>query len=436
MSDSLNVIALISGGKDSFYSMLHCMQNGHKIIALGNLYPQPKDVSRMEGSDIVSDLDYGPRASSAESVDEQELNSFMYQTVGHTIIPMYEQALGIPLYRQQILGTAVNTKLDYHNAATRPTNSPSEDETESLVPLLQAIMTAHPEANALSTGAILSTYQRTRVESVATRLGLVPLSYLWQYPFLPPGTQISLLQDMRAAGLDARIIKVASGGLDESFIWENVASPKTISRLERATKRFGTNDDGAVLGEGGEFETLAIDGPSQLFRGRIVVAESQRRLVREGGGSGWLVFKGAKVQMKQETPQLDGGNARTPDLFDHPFTRTLQLLANAEIAAQLDTTSPATRQVSGASIPLSENFSSCVDKSGNLKHRWTTVARQEVIGGPITQEMKDIMRQIRQLLGKQSLQPTDIISTIIGLRDMADFGRVNEVCMMRSKRIN
>lgn len=38
-AESLNVIALISGGKDSFYSMLLCLQNGHRIVALGNLYP-------------------------------------------------------------------------------------------------------------------------------------------------------------------------------------------------------------------------------------------------------------------------------------------------------------------------------------------------------------------------------------------------------------
>jgi len=41
MAESLNVIALISGGKDSFFSILHCLKNGHKVVALGNLYPAP-----------------------------------------------------------------------------------------------------------------------------------------------------------------------------------------------------------------------------------------------------------------------------------------------------------------------------------------------------------------------------------------------------------
>src|SRR6266536_996053 len=278
MTESLNVIALISGGKDSFFSLLHCIQNGHKVVALGNLYPVP-----------VATTARAPDGSSHEESigeDVHDLNSFMYQTVGYTVIPLYEKALGIPLYRQPIVGTAVQTGTSYsHEDVVSPENTSSgsesasgsrtdeEDETESLVPLLKRIMAEHPEVNALSTGAILSTYQRTRIESVALRLGLTPLSYLWKYPILPPGTQISLLQDMHDVGLNIRIVKVASGGLDESVLWENVGSQAVMRRVERAMKRFGTDGDGAVLCEGGEFETLVVDGPARLFKGRIEVQE-------------------------------------------------------------------------------------------------------------------------------------------------------------------
>ena len=37
--ERLNVIALVSGGKDSFFSLLHCLANGHRVVALANLYP-------------------------------------------------------------------------------------------------------------------------------------------------------------------------------------------------------------------------------------------------------------------------------------------------------------------------------------------------------------------------------------------------------------
>ncbi|CAF2107955.1 unnamed protein product [Brassica napus] len=56
----MKVVALVSGGKDSCYVMMKCIQYGHEIVALANLLP-------------VDD-----------SVDE--LDSYMYQTVGHQII--------------------------------------------------------------------------------------------------------------------------------------------------------------------------------------------------------------------------------------------------------------------------------------------------------------------------------------------------------------
>ena len=62
---------------------------------------------------------------------------------------------------------------------------------------------------------------------------------------------------MESVGLDTRIVKVASGGLDESFLWQNAASEKTMLRIEKSTKRFRADGDGAVFGKRGEeFETL------------------------------------------------------------------------------------------------------------------------------------------------------------------------------------
>ncbi len=34
----MKVLALISGGKDSIYNIHKCIEQGHEIIALGNLY--------------------------------------------------------------------------------------------------------------------------------------------------------------------------------------------------------------------------------------------------------------------------------------------------------------------------------------------------------------------------------------------------------------
>ncbi|KAK2758841.1 hypothetical protein FQN53_008205, partial [Emmonsiellopsis sp. PD_33] len=270
----LNVIALISGGKDSLYSILHCLKNGHKVVALANLHPPlgcrehesatyaayrvsgalQHDDGDDQGADREVEADVVQRESEngdddeeeEEDEEEEDIDSYMYQTVGHSIVPLYQSALGIPLYRAPIRGTALDTARDYQTpSASAPrhgdndndndnanananANAPAEDETESLFRLLQHIMRAHPSANAVSAGAILSTYQRTRIENVAARLGLVPLAWLWMYPALPPPVErgvsvVGLLEDMAACGCEARIIKIASGGLDVDDLWGDVA---------------------------------------------------------------------------------------------------------------------------------------------------------------------------------------------------------------------
>ncbi|KAF8866405.1 adenine nucleotide alpha hydrolases-like protein [Acephala macrosclerotiorum] len=412
MAESLNVIALISGGKDSFFSLLHCIQNGHKVVALGNLYPPPIS-SKTETSDPPH----------RESEDEHDLNSFMYQTVGHTVIPLYEKALGIPIYRQPIVGTAVQTGTSYGHVPTVAPDSkgsraeipaPSdidEDETESLVPLLKRIIAAHPEANALSTGAILSTYQRTRIESIAIRLDLIPLAYLWQYPILPPGTQSSLLQDMQEADLDARIVKVASGGLDESFLWQNVASEKVIRRVEKVMKRFGTDGDGAVLGEGGEFETLVVDGPGILFKGRIKVKEEDMKIVREGGGSAWLRIREASVIMKDEK-EVQIRECRIPSLFEPRFQNILD-----ELRPERTTQDLLANYTRGHCERRHQSEQQTDNSIFTIQHEEPDIEAAT----------KSAIDRIRQYLHQSSLEPTSIVSTFIVLRSMSDFAIFNKI---------
>jgi len=35
----MNFIALISGGKDSIFNIYKCIQQGHTLVAVANLYP-------------------------------------------------------------------------------------------------------------------------------------------------------------------------------------------------------------------------------------------------------------------------------------------------------------------------------------------------------------------------------------------------------------
>jgi len=60
-----------------------------------------------------------------------EIDSYMYQSVGHHAVDLYAEAMGLPLYRRTITGSALVTDKDY-------TKHP-DDEVEDLFLLLQDI---------------------------------------------------------------------------------------------------------------------------------------------------------------------------------------------------------------------------------------------------------------------------------------------------------
>ena len=205
--------------------MLCCAAHGHEVVALGNLLPH----------DVATD----------------DLDSFMYQTVGHQLVGAYAACTGLPLYRRRTAARARSRGLAYEATAG--------DEVEDLVALLAFIKTRHPEASAVATGAIASDYQRLRVEDVCARLGLASLAYLWHRP------QAQLLDCMVAANIDAVLVKVAALGLDpRRHLGRPIAAMRPI--LHGLRDRFGCN----VCGEGGEYETLTLDCTAFKY-GRIVL---------------------------------------------------------------------------------------------------------------------------------------------------------------------
>ncbi|KAF1971210.1 hypothetical protein BU23DRAFT_556227 [Bimuria novae-zelandiae CBS 107.79] len=385
MTTPLNFVALISGGKDSFFSILHCLANGHRLVALANLHPPANG--------------------------EEDINSFMYQTVGASLISLYEEALEVPIYRQEIRGSAVVHDTDYRQQ--------EYDETEALVPLLKQVKQNHPEANAVSTGAILSTYQRTRVENVALRLGLTPLSFLWQYPFLPPYLQSSLLTDMHAVDQVSRVIKVASGGLDESFLGENVTDPKTVGRMKKALGRFSENGDGALVGEGGEFETLVVDGPSLLWKKRLEL-EGEGEILRQDGGTAVLKLAAKLLEKEHDTMSLQ--DLRRPPTFDDEIFEVL----NSQLKLSTTTNLP-DQQSTPISLPINMNL----EANGRtlVFHNISDNARMGYQAGSpnrdIRVQLSNIFFRLAKLLESYRASTSDITHCTLLVRDMKDFALIN-----------
>jgi diphthine-ammonia ligase len=123
----------------------------------------------------------------------------MYQTVGQTGVARIAEAMCLPLYSRVIAGDSLNTGMSY---------APSEgDEVEDLFELLKIVKNSC-DVEGVGVGAVLSDYQRVRVESVCSRLNLTPLAYLWRR------NQEEVLHTMIDVGIHAILIKVASIGLD------------------------------------------------------------------------------------------------------------------------------------------------------------------------------------------------------------------------------
>ncbi len=223
----------------------------------------------------------------------------MFQTVGHNLINAMAECMQLPLYRRRILGSSLQTTMQYFSpkdsicnksssitSCTDPIAAstqnegketvfkapPGGDEVEDLFELLRDVLRHHPDVQAVSCGAIFSTYQRVRVENVCARLGLTCLAYLWQRP------QQELLAEMIAAGVEAVLVKVAVMGLDGRHLG------RSLGQLQMHLLTLAAKYNMNVCGEGGEYETFTLDCP--LYRaGRIEIDEMDRRGDPESAGS-------------------------------------------------------------------------------------------------------------------------------------------------------
>ena len=86
-----------------------------------------------------------------------ELDSYMFQTVGHEAVGLFAEAMGLPLYRAVTSGWSKGRGLHYCQE--------EGDEVEDLYGLLQRVKEAEG-VEGVASGAVLSDYQRLRVEHV------------------------------------------------------------------------------------------------------------------------------------------------------------------------------------------------------------------------------------------------------------------------------
>ncbi|KAL0217822.1 hypothetical protein RCL1_008671 [Eukaryota sp. TZLM3-RCL] len=223
----MRLAALLSGGKDSVFTIYKCVQAGHDLSCVVNL--------------------------TSPAADGSELDSYCFQTVGDNLISGIADCLNVPLVQGTIRGSAINQNLDY--------GITKGDEVEDLYNVLLQAKTLH-NVEAVCAGALFSTYQKLRVESVCDRLGLACICPIWETD------QLELLHQMKAVGLEAIMIKVACLGLDRRHLGKSVT--EQLPMLQELTSKYAINP----AGEGGEYESLTLFCPG-IYRKRLVVEESE-----------------------------------------------------------------------------------------------------------------------------------------------------------------
>ncbi|XP_063538838.1 uncharacterized protein LOC134748038 [Cydia strobilella] len=408
----MKVVALVSGGKDSCYNMMQCVGAGHTLVALANLQPQHKD----------------------------ELDSYMYQTVGHQGIDLYAEAMGLPLYREVISGTAVNQGKIY-----KPTD---DDEVEDMYRLLARIK-SEMAIEAVAVGAILSDYQRIRVENVCRRLGLVSLAYLWRR------NQKELLQEMITSNVEAIIIKVACLGLDPN-IHLGMSIRDIQPHLLLMQQKYGLN----VCGEGGEYETFTLDCP--LFKKRLVIDDKELIVCSDDSvaPAGYLNLEVHLEPKALETPielpptvknALDYVNDLSDtvfsDLSDIELSETelesieklekeekkkhkeLNPLLNTQDSIDADQNDSVESIGYNYDIHGHREIHPVLDHSsiyGN-SHGWYYIGGIVGEGVDTALATKDAMKKLINLLDSQDMRLEDVCSVNIYMRDMGDYAALNEV---------
>ncbi|XP_033221261.1 diphthine--ammonia ligase isoform X3 [Belonocnema kinseyi] len=344
----MRVVALISGGKDSCFSMMQCVAAGHDIVALANLYP----------------------------VGEDELDSFMFQTVGHQGVQFISEAIGLPVYREPTFGKSKMQEKNY-----TPTD---DDEVEDLYRLLKKVKDFQ-NIEAVLSGAISSDYQRIRVENVCSRLGLISLSYLWQR------NQEDLYREMLECSVNAVIIKVAALGLESKHLGKSLFEMHSHLIKMKAMDKLSLRE---------RLQGTSIKAPFDYISDIICPKE------------------------KEDDPDHGTSGNGTADC---EFVSNVSKKKPCEDDFSLLTSS----NVSSVDEEYPDNPSWSENRCGWFYFGGITSKDQEAKSAII-----EALGKLHNLVHEASIQILDIVSVTLYIKNMADYSMINEVYDLMFSKVN
>lgn len=223
----MRVAALCSGGKDSCYALWLAVQRGHEVAQVVAMLPKRED-------------------------------SWMFHAINIHLIDLFAECAGLPIIKAE-------------------TGGAREEELEDLKRALRGL-----DVGGVVSGAVASTYQKSRIDRICEELGLASVAPLW-------GREpVELLREIIGAGFEVMITGVAAQGFDEGWLGRKI-DEDTLRDLIELNKKHGIN----LGGEGGEYESMVLDAP--FFRKRIEVLGAERVW---RGTYGHLLITNARVREK------------------------------------------------------------------------------------------------------------------------------------------
>ncbi|KAI9142664.1 hypothetical protein BKA69DRAFT_1065709 [Paraphysoderma sedebokerense] len=378
---------------------------------------------------------------------KDELDSHMFQTIGHDIIHLYpncflnpnieDQSTSIfdapplPLFRREIKGFSKSQDKYYQRT--------QDDEVEDLYELLKEVKEKIPDVEGVSVGAILSNYQRVRVENVCQRLRLTSFAYLWQQD------QETLLQKMVECGMESMLVKVAAMGLDQKHLG------KTIGQLGNHLINMNRKYDLHVCGEGGEYETSTLDCP--LFRRRIVVDERRIHTHSDDHFAPvvYLTFEKMHLEDKPVSSIPSLADSASSKIYSNVKEWCREHLIIPPISPKEDArlSRETLRYIAGStggsevskythhtppSVPIPQlQIKPQMKRVGNFYHvaglnLHSVVpgfAEEDCTETNIDEEIIIVMNKLQYLLRWAELNMSDIVSTNLYVSSMSDFARIN-----------
>ena len=214
----MNAAVLFSGGKDSTMALYYALKVGEDVKYL-------------------------------LSMKSRNDESYMFHVPNIHVTDLLAEALDIPIMSVE-------------------TDGVKEEELKELKHAFENLKSLGVEC--IYTGALYSQYQKSRIERLGLEVGLEIISPYWHV------NELEYMREIVSLGFKIIISGVAAWGLDETWLGR-VIDDEAIDELVKISEKYYIN----IAFEGGEAETLAIDGP--IFKKRLKILKDKKEWHRDSG---------------------------------------------------------------------------------------------------------------------------------------------------------